>query len=45
VAQKETAGLNEGGRPKTLASQGIDKNLEHQARAATGEIDRREQRG
>lgn len=42
-AQKETMGLNEGGRPKTgfpdnpvskptLASQGIDKNLAHQAR-------------
>src|SRR6516165_12509478 len=42
-AQKETVGLNEGGRPAktglsenpvlpTLAMQGIDKNLAHQAR-------------
>jgi len=41
-AQKKTVGLHEGGRPKTgvsktpvkptLGSQGIDKNLAHQAR-------------
>jgi hypothetical protein len=46
-AQKETIGLAPAGRPKiglsenpifdrpTLASQGIDKNLAHQARTAT----------
>jgi N6-adenosine-specific RNA methylase IME4 len=47
-AQKQTVGLNEGGRPKTgllenpvlpkptLASQGIDKNLANQARLLAG---------